>query len=136
MILKIFSPKHSTKKLAFLTRNKAKVCKILIITSGFKINANFFPQKSTKIAKNRDHSIRFQDKRQFFRRKSTKIAKNRDHSIRFQDKRQFFRRKSPKILIITSTAPQALDEELERDERVFLIGEEVAQYDGAYKVSG
>ena len=30
---------------------------------------------------------------------------------------------------------QALDEELERDERVFLIGEEVAQYDGAYKVS-
>ncbi|KAL0267914.1 UNVERIFIED_CONTAM: hypothetical protein PYX00_010051 [Menopon gallinae] len=29
----------------------------------------------------------------------------------------------------------ALDEEMERDERVFLIGEEVAQYDGAYKVS-
>lgn len=29
---------------------------------------------------------------------------------------------------------QALDEELERDERVFLLGEEVAQYDGAYKV--
>jgi len=31
---------------------------------------------------------------------------------------------------------QALDEELERDERVFLLGEEVAQYDGAYKVRG
>ncbi len=30
---------------------------------------------------------------------------------------------------------QAIDEELARDERVFLIGEEVAQYDGAYKVS-
>ncbi|NXC73150.1 ODPB dehydrogenase, partial [Anhinga anhinga] len=30
---------------------------------------------------------------------------------------------------------QALDEELERDERVFLLGEEVAQYDGAYKIS-
>ncbi|KAG8550277.1 hypothetical protein GDO81_026943 [Engystomops pustulosus] len=30
---------------------------------------------------------------------------------------------------------QALDEEIERDERVFLLGEEVAQYDGAYKVS-
>uniref|UniRef100_A0A4W5NHZ5 Pyruvate dehydrogenase E1 component subunit beta n=2 Tax=Hucho hucho TaxID=62062 RepID=A0A4W5NHZ5_9TELE len=29
----------------------------------------------------------------------------------------------------------AMDEELERDERVFLLGEEVAQYDGAYKVS-
>lgn len=30
---------------------------------------------------------------------------------------------------------KAMDEEIERDDRVFLIGEEVAQYDGAYKVS-
>lgn len=29
----------------------------------------------------------------------------------------------------------AMDEEMERDERVFILGEEVAQYDGAYKVS-
>lgn len=29
----------------------------------------------------------------------------------------------------------AMDEEMERDEGVVLIGEEVAQYDGAYKVS-
>lgn len=29
----------------------------------------------------------------------------------------------------------AMDEELERDPNVFLIGEEVAKYDGAYKVS-
>nr|XP_033320855.1 pyruvate dehydrogenase E1 component subunit beta, mitochondrial-like isoform X2 [Megalopta genalis] len=29
----------------------------------------------------------------------------------------------------------ALDEELARDEKVFIIGEEVAQYDGAYKVT-
>lgn len=29
----------------------------------------------------------------------------------------------------------ALDEEMERDETVFIMGEEVAQYDGAYKVS-
>ena len=29
----------------------------------------------------------------------------------------------------------ALDEELARDEKVFVIGEEVAQYDGAYKVT-
>jgi pyruvate dehydrogenase E1 component beta subunit len=29
----------------------------------------------------------------------------------------------------------ALDEEMLRDDRVFLIGEEVAQYNGAYKVS-
>jgi len=28
----------------------------------------------------------------------------------------------------------AMDEELKRDDRVFLIGEEVAEYDGAYKV--
>ena len=30
----------------------------------------------------------------------------------------------------------AMDEELANDDRVFLIGEEVAEYDGAYKVSG
>ncbi|MDF2578012.1 MAG: pdhB [Chlamydiales bacterium] len=30
---------------------------------------------------------------------------------------------------------QAIDEEMTRDERVFLLGEEVAQYNGAYKVS-
>jgi pyruvate dehydrogenase E1 component beta subunit len=30
---------------------------------------------------------------------------------------------------------QAMDEEMARDERVFLMGEEVAQYNGAYKVS-
>lgn len=30
---------------------------------------------------------------------------------------------------------QGLDEEMGRDERVFLMGEEVAQYQGAYKVS-
>lgn len=29
----------------------------------------------------------------------------------------------------------ALDEELERDESVFILGEEVAQYDGAYKIT-
>lgn len=28
-----------------------------------------------------------------------------------------------------------MDEEIKRDDRVFLLGEEVAQYDGAYKVS-
>ena len=30
---------------------------------------------------------------------------------------------------------QALREEMHRDDRVFLMGEEVAEYDGAYKVS-
>jgi hypothetical protein len=52
MIFKIFSPKYSAKKLAFLTRDKAKICKILIITLVFEKNANFFAencQKSPKI---------------------------------------------------------------------------------------
>ena len=30
---------------------------------------------------------------------------------------------------------QAMSEEMERDDRVYLMGEEVAEYDGAYKVS-
>jgi hypothetical protein len=30
---------------------------------------------------------------------------------------------------------EAMSEEMRRDKRVFLLGEEVAQYDGAYKVS-
>ena len=37
-------------------------------------------------------------------------------------------------LTVRDALNSALDEELERDERVFLLGEEVAQYDGAYKV--
>jgi hypothetical protein len=52
MILKIFSPKNAAKKLAFFTQNKAKLCKILIITLVFEKNANFFAencQKSQKI---------------------------------------------------------------------------------------
>jgi hypothetical protein len=52
MIFIIFSPKNSAKKLAFLTQNKAKLCKIWIITLVFEKNANFFTenwQKSQKI---------------------------------------------------------------------------------------
>jgi hypothetical protein len=56
MILKIFSPKKIAKKLAFLTQNKAKLSKILIITLVFKKNANFLP-KIGKIAENCDHNI-------------------------------------------------------------------------------
>jgi Ni,Fe-hydrogenase III small subunit len=51
-ILKIFSPKISANKLAFLTQNKAKLCKILILTLVFEKNANFFAEnwrKSPKI---------------------------------------------------------------------------------------
>ncbi|KAG7478139.1 hypothetical protein MATL_G00077220 [Megalops atlanticus] len=51
--------------------------------------------------------------------------------------RREFHRTSPAALQMTvrDALNQAMDEELERDERVFLLGEEVAQYDGAYKVS-
>uniref|UniRef100_A0A914I859 Pyruvate dehydrogenase E1 component subunit beta n=1 Tax=Globodera rostochiensis TaxID=31243 RepID=A0A914I859_GLORO len=38
-------------------------------------------------------------------------------------------------LMVRDALNQAMDEELERDDRVFLLGEEVAMYDGAYKVS-
>lgn len=38
-------------------------------------------------------------------------------------------------LSIRDALNQALDEEMARDERVFLLGEEVGEYNGAYKVS-
>merc|ERR1711884_1018796 len=40
-----------------------------------------------------------------------------------------------KQLTVRDALNQALDEEIERDDRVFVMGEEVAQYDGAYKVT-
>jgi hypothetical protein len=49
--LDIFAKKFS-KKLAFFTRNKAKLCKNMIITLAFEKNANYFAenwQKSQKI---------------------------------------------------------------------------------------
>ncbi|KAG8431505.1 hypothetical protein GDO86_018509 [Hymenochirus boettgeri] len=47
-----------------------------------------------------------------------------------------FHRSPPASLQMTvrDALNQAMDEELERDEKVFLLGEEVAQYDGAYKM--
>ncbi|XP_075690064.1 pyruvate dehydrogenase E1 component subunit beta, mitochondrial [Rhinoderma darwinii] len=51
--------------------------------------------------------------------------------------RREFHKSSPAALQVTvrDALNQALDEELERDEKVFMLGEEVAQYDGAYKIS-
>lgn len=40
-----------------------------------------------------------------------------------------------KTLTVRDALNSALDEELGRDDRVFVMGEEVAQYDGAYKVT-
>lgn len=39
------------------------------------------------------------------------------------------------IMTVRDALNMAMDEEIVRDERVFVIGEEVAEYDGAYKVS-
>ena len=39
------------------------------------------------------------------------------------------------IITFREALRQAIDEEMARDEKVFLIGEEVAEYNGAYKVS-
>jgi hypothetical protein len=68
MIFIIFSPKSSAKKLAFLTQNKAKLCKILIITFVFEKNVNFFRRKLSKIAENViiDPKMKWQIWRQFF----------------------------------------------------------------------
>jgi len=40
-----------------------------------------------------------------------------------------------KQLTVRDALNSALDEEMAKDERVFILGEEVAQYDGAYKVT-
>ncbi|XP_072386315.1 pyruvate dehydrogenase E1 component subunit beta, mitochondrial [Diabrotica undecimpunctata] len=40
-----------------------------------------------------------------------------------------------KPMTVRDALNSAMDEEMERDERVFILGEEVAQYDGAYKVT-
>lgn len=39
------------------------------------------------------------------------------------------------VLTFREALGQAMDEEMARDDKIFLMGEEVAQYDGAYKVS-
>lgn len=38
-------------------------------------------------------------------------------------------------MMVRDALNSAMDEEIDRDSNVFLIGEEVAKYDGAYKVS-
>jgi len=41
----------------------------------------------------------------------------------------------PRLIQFRDALHEAMSEEMRRDERVFLMGEEVAQYNGAYKVS-
>ena len=38
-------------------------------------------------------------------------------------------------MTVRDALKSAMEEEIKRDERVFLLGEEVAMYDGAYKVN-
>lgn len=40
-----------------------------------------------------------------------------------------------KPMTVRDALNQAIDEEMEKDDKVFVMGEEVAQYDGAYKVT-
>ncbi|KAL5282857.1 PDHB family protein [Megaselia abdita] len=40
-----------------------------------------------------------------------------------------------KTMTVRDALNSAIDEEMEKDERVYILGEEVAQYDGAYKIS-
>jgi hypothetical protein len=56
MILKIFSPKKSSKKLTFLTQNKAKLLKNFIITLVFE-KRPIFSRKLSKMAENCGHNI-------------------------------------------------------------------------------
>ena len=39
------------------------------------------------------------------------------------------------MMTVRDALNMAMEEELNRDDRVFIIGEEVAEYDGAYKAS-
>jgi len=40
-----------------------------------------------------------------------------------------------KMMTVREAICEGIDEEMERDEAVFILGEEVAQYQGAYKVT-
>jgi hypothetical protein len=46
-----------------------------------------------------------------------------------------FKSNSMRQIAFRQALREALQEEMRRDERVFLMGEEVAEYNGAYKVS-
>lgn len=43
--------------------------------------------------------------------------------------------KETQLIDMREVLRQALDEEMTRDDRVFIMGEEVGEYNGAYKVT-
>jgi hypothetical protein len=59
--------------MAFLTQNKAKLCKILIITLVFEKNAIFSPEIGEKIAENSDHNIDPRSIERFFYRQKWRV---------------------------------------------------------------
>jgi hypothetical protein len=77
--LNIFAEKFGEKK--FLTTNKAKLCKILIITLVIEKNANFVTENWQKLPKIVIITLVFEKNANFFRRKLAKIAENCDHNI-------------------------------------------------------
>lgn len=48
---------------------------------------------------------------------------------------QFFKNKQMKVLQFREAIAEAMSEEMRRDDSVYLMGEEVAEYNGAYKAS-
>ncbi|AMD19814.1 HCL337Wp [Eremothecium sinecaudum] len=63
------------------------------------------------------------------------IASNLARSLRHAAQLQCRRYASSKTMTVRDALNSAMAEEMDRDEDVFIIGEEVAQYNGAYKVT-
>jgi len=57
------------------------------------------------------------------------------HTTRMIVRNQFSRNMATIDVPVREAINQGIDEEMERDEKVFIMGEEVAQYQGAYKVT-
>ncbi|EFC44103.1 pyruvate dehydrogenase, partial [Naegleria gruberi] len=68
---------------------------------------------------------------------STLLRKNNKSASIVNAARNFSTKNNTTQIAITNrdAANKALDEELARDEKVFILGEEVAQYNGAYKIT-
>src|SRR5690349_21771671 len=56
-------------------------------------------------------------------------------SSRFPSLSSFRSFSSTTTVTVREALNSALDEEMKRDDKVFILGEEVAQYNGAYKVT-
>ncbi|RLV91402.1 Pyruvate dehydrogenase E1 component subunit beta mitochondrial [Spathaspora sp. JA1] len=67
--------------------------------------------------------------------RSTVAAAGQYQSLRMMDLRNASSAAGPQTMTVRDALNSGLAEELDRDDDVFLMGEEVAQYNGAYKVS-